>query len=129
MIPLLIVMAAALPTDTGQGGRSFTKQLVVTGYCNCKICTGKEPNDPAYGKTASGYRASVGTAATDWSVFPKGTVLVVPGYGTAVAYDKGGKIKGERVDLWFATHAEAVKWGRQTLSVRIILYPKTETRP
>jgi len=34
--------------------------------------------------------------------------------------DRGGAIKGDKLDVFFPTHQEALKWGRQTVEVKII---------
>lgn len=52
----------------------------VTAYCNCEICTGKNPGDAGYGITASGETATANrTIATDWSVIPKNTHVIING--------------------------------------------------
>ncbi len=112
--------------------RGRTKTVVrmeVTGYdsgprsCNWKrnwygrpvIASGPNKGKPkAVGITASGKRAKRGTAAADPKYYPFGTVMYVPGYGWAVVEDTGGAIKGpNRLDLWFGTEREALKWGRR----------------
>jgi 3D (Asp-Asp-Asp) domain-containing protein len=107
----------------------------ITGYCNCGSCCGWKrswfglgPPVIAYGPnrgepkqvgiTASGVRARPGTVAADTSVLPFGTVIQVPGYGYGKIEDRGGAIKGNRLDLWFASHAEARKWGRRTMRIQ-----------
>ena len=49
-----------------------------------------------------------------------GTKLYVEGYGYAIAADTGGAIKGNRVDLFFNTEAEASNWGVRNLDVYIL---------
>ena len=45
-------------------------------------------------------------------------MLEIPGYGTVEVKDRGGKIKGNRIDVFFHTHAEAVEWGVQICEVK-----------
>ncbi len=72
------------------------------------------------GITASGTKAKPGrTIAADTSIFPFGTKLKVPGYGTGVVEDRGGAITGNRLDLFFKTHKQALEWGRQTVTVEV----------
>lgn len=72
------------------------------------------------GLTSSGKWARYGTIAADTRYYPYGTVMIVPGYGRGVVEDIGGAIKGpRRIDLYFKTRRQALKWGRQTLRVRV----------
>lgn len=71
------------------------------------------------GVTASGTKAKPGTIAADTSVFPFGTRMKIPGYGWGTVEDRGGAIKGGRIDLFFKSHKEALEWGRQTVKVRV----------
>jgi 3D (Asp-Asp-Asp) domain-containing protein len=43
----------------------------------------------------------------------------VPGYGEAVVWDRGGAIKGNKIDLLFPSHQEALEWGRQYITVKV----------
>jgi 3D (Asp-Asp-Asp) domain-containing protein len=74
----------------------------------------------ATGYTATGVKAEKGVAAVDERVIPMGTRLYIPGYGFAVAADRGSAIKGMRIDLCFATYREAVEFGRRTVSVYVL---------
>jgi 3D (Asp-Asp-Asp) domain-containing protein len=48
---------------------------------------------------------------------PFGTVLEVPGYGVVKCEDRGGAIRGRRLDVLMPTHAEARAWGVKQLTV------------
>lgn len=71
-------------------------------------------------RTATGSFLRKGLVAVDPSVIPLGTRLFIPGYGDAIADDIGGAIKGNRIDLAFDSHAEALQFGRQDITVYII---------
>ncbi|MBX6394938.1 MAG: G5 domain-containing protein [Alicyclobacillaceae bacterium] len=71
------------------------------------------------GVTATGHVPQRGTVAVDPSVIPLGTRLYIPGYGPAVADDVGGAVRGNRVDLYFPSEAEARAFGRRTVTVYI----------
>lgn len=71
------------------------------------------------GRTASGIPVGPGVVAVDPSVIPLGTRLSIPGYGQGVAADTGGAIVGARIDLWFSSHAEAMAWGRRTVTISV----------
>lgn len=61
-----------------------------------------------------------GTIAADTRYYPFGTRMKIPGYGWGVVSDRGGAIKGpNRLDLYFDSHQEALKWGRRQVQVRI----------
>ena len=111
--------------------------VLVTGYCNCGQCCGWKRSwfgfgPPVYtygsmkgkpkkvGQTARGTAARWGTVAADPKVFPFGTRLDIPGYGTGVVEDVGGAIKGRHIDVWFPSHDEALQWGRREVDVKTI---------
>ncbi len=62
-----------------------------------------------------------GTIAADTGYYPFGTRMYVPGWGWGVVADRGGAIKGpSRIDLFFTSHGDALRWGRRRLDVTII---------
>jgi len=72
------------------------------------------------GRTATGTYPKRGTIAVDPDVIPLGTKIYVPGYGYGVAEDTGGAVDGRIIDLFFETREEAIKWGRRTVTIRIL---------
>lgn len=82
--------------------------------------------DPGVGtRTASGTnvkRNSSGysTIAVDPRVIPLGTRVYVDGYGFAIAEDTGGAIKGNTIDVFLDTPAEAHNWGVKYVNVYIL---------
>ncbi len=86
----------------------------VTAYCPCERCCG----DYADGITANGHVIQIGDrfCAADPGI-PFGKWLDIPGYGYVPVWDRGGKIKGNKLDVFFSTHEEALKWGRQELEI------------
>lgn len=97
-----------------------TITMEATAYCNCYKCTGKHPGDRYYGITATGTKAGTGTVAADFSILPPGTRLSIPGYGEGIVSDRGGSIRGNRLDLWFPSHSEALEWGRRVVRVIVV---------
>ena len=75
-----------------------------------------------FGKNAHGARGTChyGTCAVDPSVIPYGTKLYVEGYGTAVANDCGGAVKGHIIDLYMRSTKECFSWGRRNKKVYIL---------
>lgn len=82
----------------------------ITHYCPCGICCGQwATNGPTY--TASGARAYPNhTIAVDTRVFPFGTKVLINGH-VYTAEDRGGAIKGNKIDIFCATHQDALNGG------------------
>ena len=96
-----------------------TVQMRVTAYCPCPKCCGSYSD----GITASGRKISSGDrfVAAD-KMYPFGTEMIIPGYksGKAVkVLDRGGVIRGNRLDVFFYSHQEALEWGVRYLDVKI----------
>ena len=110
VIPLPEPVAAPLP-------ELEVRTMKVTAYCPCAKCCGEW----ADGVTASGKRcASLGRFVAAPKDIPFGTMLVVPGYGTVPVEDRGGAIKGNRLDVYCDTHSAALRWGVRDLAVTIL---------
>jgi 3D (Asp-Asp-Asp) domain-containing protein len=91
------------------------KEMVLTAYCSCAKCCGKSD-----GITATGTLAKQGrTIAVDPRYIPYGTEVIIDGV-TYIAEDCGGVIKGDRIDVFFSSHEQALSFGRQTKIVRVI---------
>jgi 3D (Asp-Asp-Asp) domain-containing protein len=71
------------------------------------------------GRTATGLPVGPGIVAVDPSVIPLGTRMVIPGYGEGVAADTGSAVVGNTIDLWFPTLADALAWGRRTVTITL----------
>ncbi len=64
--------------------------------------------------------AEDGTIAADTKYYPFGTRMHIPGYGWGVVEDRGSAIKSpHRIDLYFDSHDDALKWGRRKVRVTI----------
>jgi 3D (Asp-Asp-Asp) domain-containing protein len=81
-------------------------------------CTAYYFGNNAHG--ATGQRCHYGTCAVDPRVIPYGTKLYVEGYGTAVANDCGGAVKGHIIDLYMRSTKECFSWGRRNKKVYIL---------
>jgi 3D (Asp-Asp-Asp) domain-containing protein len=101
-----------------------SKTVIATGYTAGVESTGKDPGHHEYGITYSGVevrRDLYSTIAADLKIFPIGTILFIPGYGYGVVADKGGAIKGNKIDLYFETVDDVYnKWGKKEVKVYII---------
>ncbi|HEY8792001.1 MAG TPA: 3D domain-containing protein [Gaiellaceae bacterium] len=71
------------------------------------------------GRTATGLPVGFGIVAVDPAVIALGTRLSIPGYGEGVAADTGGAVQGMTIDLWFPTLAQALAWGRRTVTITL----------
>lgn len=85
-------------------GRQLT--VVATGYS-------------LRGNTATGVPVGWGVVAVDPSVIPLGTRMTIPGYGQGTAADTGPGVRGAMIDLWFPTRAQALAWGRRTVTITL----------
>lgn len=101
------------PVYAESHGKSLGK-FVITAYCTCRVCCGVYSGG---NRTASGtVPTSNRTIAVDTNVIPFKTKVVINGQ-VYVAEDRGGAIKGKRIDMFFMTHKEALRWGRRTMTV------------
>jgi 3D (Asp-Asp-Asp) domain-containing protein/peptidoglycan hydrolase CwlO-like protein len=91
------------PSPAGDGQ---TLTVVATGYA-------------LRGRTATGLPTAWGVVAVDPSVIPLGTRMTIPGYGEGIAADTGSAVQGNMIDLWFPTAAQALGWGRRTLTITL----------
>lgn len=93
----------------------------VSAYCLCAKCCGiwatKGLKDGVR-VTASGVPAK-GLICAAPRLYPFGTVFEVQGVGSYVCEDRGGAIKGNKLDLLFESHPAAINFGRQELKVRV----------
>ncbi len=98
--------------------------VTATGYTAGVESTGKNPGHPEFGITYSGVKVTrdlFSTVAADLNVFPIGTILFIPGYGYGVVADKGGAIKGNKVDLYYETVEDVYNnWGKKTIEVYVV---------
>lgn len=103
-----------------------TVKVTATGYTAGFESTGKKPGHKQYGITYSGVKVKrdknkVSTIAADPKVFPLGSILYIPDYGYGIVADTGSAIKGEKIDLYFATTKQVYsEWGKKDVEVQLI---------
>jgi uncharacterized protein YabE (DUF348 family) len=114
---------------TSRGGVIRAKEVIrmsATSYSSSYRHTGKTPDHPYYGITATGVRAREGIVAVDPNVIPLGSKLYVeleegiPDYGFAIAADTGGAVKGNIIDLYFDDEDRISAFGRRRAKVYIL---------
>lgn len=96
-------------------------EVIATAYCSCKKCCGAwaENRENGIVYTASGAIAKAGhTIAVDTSVIPFGSVVLIDGI-EYVAEDTGSAIQGNRIDIYFDSHDEALQFGIQELTAYV----------
>jgi len=96
-----------------------TAQMRVTAYCPCPKCCGQYSD----GVTACGHKIQPGDVfvAAD-KRYSFRTKMIIPRYndGQPVkVLDRGGAIQGDRLDVFFASHQEALEWGVRYLDVKV----------
>lgn len=92
---------------------------------NCKGCSGKTYT--GYDVRNTVYYNGMRILATDPNVIPTYSIVRFEFNGemvTGIALDKGGAIKGHKVDMLVATRQEAITLGRQVKKVEILRYGK-----
>jgi len=132
------ILSADEPRQQGAGARDYRdtphapvqagprrlelRTFTVTAYCACSRCCIKSDGITASTQPvwANGFRLVAAPPE-----IPFGTMLMIPGYNEGFpvpVLDRGGAIKGNRLDVFFSKHAEALKWGKREVDV-VILWP------
>lgn len=102
--------------DGGYNDREYIGEFKVTAYCPCPKCCGEWADGLTYTETI----ATEGrTIAVDPDVIPLGSIVEINGTNY-VAEDIGGAIKGNKVDLYFNSHEDALEWGVQYHNVYMV---------
>lgn len=97
---------AAAPAPAPASATPGTVTVTATGYS-------------LPGHTSTGLPVGFGVVAVDPAVIPLGTRMTIPGYGEGVAADTGSAVSGYTIDLWFPTLADALAWGRRTVTISL----------
>lgn len=134
-LAIAVYIISTLTAPTGEPAPAQTRETVVYVVTNNELplvsrslryealevtVTAYSPEDPGVDDTTyTGLPVDIGVVAVDPSVIPLGSVVYVPGYGYAVALDRGGAIKGHRVDVYFPAREAASAWGVKKLKIRV----------
>ncbi len=101
------------------GNKWESIEMRVTAYCPCPKCCGEYSD----GITACGHEIQPGdTFVAADRRYQFGTEMLIPGYSNSQpvkVLDRGGAIKGNRLDVFFASHEEALEWGVKYLDVNV----------
>lgn len=103
-----------------QGGREI--YVEATAYTADPLENGYKPGEHVYSAMGHDLTANSGMKliAVDPRVIPLGSRVYVEGYGTAIAGDTGGAIKGHRIDVLMPDKASSSAWGRRQVRVVIL---------
>lgn len=120
--PTEVTMPVVTPEPTAEPTPTYTSlgEYRLTAYCSCEKCCGiwaenrpLDENGKPIVYTANQSIAKQGvTVAADTDVLPFGTVLLIGGH-EYIVQDRGGAIKGNRIDIYFESHEEALEFGVQ----------------
>lgn len=92
--------------------KKVLKNVTLTAYSAGAESTGKEEEHPQFGVTYTGTRVTEGrTIAVDPKVIPLGWWVYIEGYGLRRAEDIGSAVKGNKIDIYFDSHATAERFG------------------
>ena len=98
-------------------------EFKLTAYCSCEICCGiwanNRPNGIVYGAIGEELKEGY-SIAVDPSVIPYKTEVIING-NVYKAQDCGGAIKGNRIDVYFEDHNDALEFGVQYSEVFVNL--------
>lgn len=124
------IVAARVNTKSSKVTRSHHSQSVSRSSSSRSLqgkkmtmqATAYSTAQPELGRyTANGTDLHVNpmVIAVDPKVIPLGTKVTVEGYGTYIAADTGGAIKGNRIDIHFKTVQECINFGRRSVNIII----------
>jgi 3D (Asp-Asp-Asp) domain-containing protein len=112
----VVAKAKAVQAQAGAPASSIAPPSVTDGV---RTLTVTSTGYSMPGRTATGLPVGFGVVAVDPAVIALGTRLSIPGYGEGVAADTGGAVQGMTIDLWFPTLAQALAWGRRTVTITL----------
>lgn len=112
------VVASAATVSRGSSEPASGKEFYVTATAytpNCSGCSGISATGINL-KSNSGLKV----IAVDPSVIKLGSKVWVEGYGTAIAGDTGGAIKGNRIDILVQSESQASNWGVRKVRIKVL---------
>lgn len=108
--------------------KKYIGTFLLTAYCSCEKCCGKyagnrpiDENGKEIVFGASGERLYQGISiAVDPKIIPYGSKVLI-GNNEYIAHDCGGAIKGNKIDVYFDNHSDAINFGRQSQDVYLLV--------
>ena len=148
---VMLISLANAPEETALrvSDHIEVREMVVTAYCPCALCTGsahvnrtangsrpEEPEPGVFSLRDAAHLDSLatrlllleptllpngGTISADLDCYPFGTQMFIPGYGWGTVEDTGGGVHGRsHIDVYMPRHRSAVRWGRRHVAVAIV---------
>lgn len=113
ILAILLLISPLINQSSPQPQYQNEAIFTAYAYCPCTYCCGK-----SNGITATGTKAKADrTIAVDPKIIPLGSTVWI-NRKKYIAEDTGGGIRGYKVDIFFDSHEEALKFGKQKLKVR-----------
>lgn len=115
---VVATVASASTVSRGSTEPASGKEFYVTATAytpNCNGCSGISATGINL-KSGSGLKV----IAVDPSVIKLGSKVWVEGYGTAIAGDTGGAIKGNKIDILVQTESQANSWGVRKVRIKVL---------
>jgi 3D (Asp-Asp-Asp) domain-containing protein len=89
-------------------------EYTISFYCDCPVCTKTAKGS----KTATGTKPKEGTTiACDGNILKMGDIVYIESVGVRICQDRGGAIKGKRIDVYMDDHDIANKMGIRKVNV------------
>lgn len=119
--PVIEPTVAAAPTEPEP---VYLGEFKLTAYCSCSKCCGvwaedrpldEYGNEIVIGSTGEVLRSNY-SIAVDPDVIPYDSIVIINGTEYE-AQDTGGAINGNRIDVYFNSHEEALEFGVQVADV------------
>lgn len=105
----------------GEVSHYTTIYVIATAYTAGYESTGKTPNSPNYGKTASGTRAVEGRTIACPKNMELGTKIFIPYFNSGfICEDRGGAIRNGRIDIYMESVKDAREFGKKELEIKIL---------
>jgi len=131
-----LLSALALNPYSVSAADSYTQDFVISAYYSpipgqARYATGSYSGDIRL--NGNGVHTADGTAVANMTggfvaappTFPFGTKMDIVGLGMFTVHDRGGAIKGSRLDVWMGYGDEglnsALIWGKRTVSVTVYM--------
>ncbi len=112
--PVKEAVKAKVPSKNNSSNVKRTLTMQATAYST------SEPNLGRYTANGTDLLKNPRVIAVDPNIIPLGTKVSIDGYGTYVAADTGGAIKGNRIDIHFQTVQQCYNFGRRNVTVNIL---------